>query len=332
MPEARVVIVNWNGARFLEHCLDDLARQTFRDFAVTVVDNGSTDESRSVAEASPLEVEWIQLEENVGFAAGNNLALRRAREPFVVLLNNDVRFEPSWLGAVLAPLRADERIAGAGGLVLDADGVLVESAGDYVSTAGHVHQNGYGQAPETVVIDRRPTAITAAACAFRRRALEQVGFFDERFFAYYEDVDLCLRLRLAGWELALEPEATVRHAGHGTSRGSARFEAIGVRNLLYLFAGTWPAHLLRRQWPKIAVTIPFDLYELGRRHGWRWLGWVVVQWAMSFSYLREKRRAVGAATRDPRALDGELLRIPLGRRRHWRDRTLDELRAGAAHG
>lgn len=313
----RIVIVNRNGALLLGSCLDDIGRQTWRDFAVTIVDNGSTDGSRSLASGTPYALDWVQLDRNVGFAAACNIAVRRATEPFVVLLNNDVRVPPEWLERVVARLQGVDKPAAVGSLVLNDSAERIQSAGDYVTDAGHLFAHGEGRLPDEIDIPAAPTAVTAAAAAFRRDALVCIGLFDERFFAYCEDVDVCLRLRLAGEHVALERDAVVRHVGGATSAGRREFERLSVRNQLLLALGTWPSHLLRRYGHRLLVTTAGDLVEHARRHGAVSALRIVGSWAAAVPHVVGKRRTVRRVTCDPHALDDHLVHAPLGPRGRW---------------
>lgn len=218
-----VLIVNWNGREDLRACLASLAAQTERDFAVLVVDNGSADGSAEMVRREFPGVRLLQTGANLGFAEGCNRGLAEAREPWVLLLNNDTRAD----AGALAALRGAARAAGprlgmlqARLLFLDrpqlvnSSGVLVYSDGTFVDRefAAPVRP---AQRPEPIF------CACAGAALYRRAMLEELrlptGVLDRSFFMYYEDVDLGWRARLAGWEAMCVPQALVYHRFQGSS-------------------------------------------------------------------------------------------------------------------
>jgi GT2 family glycosyltransferase len=209
-----VIIVNWNGRHHLAECLDSLAAQSFRDFEVILVDNGSTDGSVSFVREQYPWVKLVPLDRNTGFAAGNNAGLANATGAYVVTLNNDTVADPEWLSHLVAV--ADENpAAGMVGCRICAydDPDIIDSLGMGICSDGM--SRGMYRLRRWDVLQLEPvTAIlfpSACAALYRRAMLDQIGFFDEDFFAYCEDTDLGLRGRLAGWEALLAANAVVRH-------------------------------------------------------------------------------------------------------------------------
>lgn len=225
-PRVSVVIPNWNGARWLEPCLAALARQGWRDFEVVVVDNGSTDGSVALLERlraerpqPPLRI--VALERNIGFAAGMNAGIRATRAQLVAALNNDTIPAEGWLGALV---EAIDRHPGAGSvastmLSLEAPHVI-DTVGDGYRWDGRAFKIGEGEPPG--ILPQEPFEVfgaCAGAALYRRAMLDEVGLYDERYFAYMEDVDLAIRARIAGWSCWSVPGAVVLHAGAGSSGG-----------------------------------------------------------------------------------------------------------------
>jgi GT2 family glycosyltransferase len=252
------VVPNWNGAHWLPGCLAALAAQTLAPHEVLVVDNGSRDGSLELLRADHPDVRILALAENAGFAAAANRGIGAVEAEAVALINTDVELEPDWLERMTAALARDPGVAAVACKMVDlADPSRLYDAGDVLRRDGVCEQlgrfeldDGRFDAPGEVF------AACAGAALYRREAVLGVGGFDERFFAYLEDVDLGLRLRMAGWRCAYEP-AVARHAGGGSSGQLQRPVSGWVeRNTLLLIAKAFPL-----RWA------PWIAY---RQLGWAW--------------------------------------------------------------
>jgi GT2 family glycosyltransferase len=237
------VVPNWNGARWLPGCLASLRAQTRPFGEIVVVDNGSTDGSAALAEQSGARV--VRLDRNHGFAVAANRGIAAAEgAEAVALVNTDVELEPDWHECMAGAL-ADGVAAVACKMVSLSDPSVLDDTGDFLRRDGVCEQRGRGRrddgrwdAPGEVF------AACAGAALYRRSAVLAVGGFDERLFSYLEDVDLGLRLRLAGWRAAYEP-AVARHAGGGSAGQLARPVSGWVeRNTLLLVAKAFPLRWL----------------------------------------------------------------------------------------
>jgi GT2 family glycosyltransferase len=241
-----LVIPNWNGLRWLPGCLASLATQTVAPDEVIVVDNGSTDGSLEYLGADHPGVTLIELGTNTGFAVAANHGIRAARGDLVALINTDVVLDPDWLARMAAALDADPASASAACKMLDlADRRFVYDAGDVLRRDAACEQRGrFG--PDQPGFDQPGEVFGACAGAalYRRAAVLDAGGFDERYFAYLEDVDLALRLRLAGWRCRYEP-AVALHAGEGSSHQLAGAHHYLVqRNTLLLVGKAFPLRWL----------------------------------------------------------------------------------------
>ena len=202
-----VVIPNWNGRRWLPGCLAALAAQTRPPAEVVVVDNGSTDGSlERLAERHP-DVRVLALGRNTGFAAAANRGIEAATSEAVALVNPDAVLAPDWLERTAAALAADPGAGAVACKMVDLDDPgRVYDAGDVLRRDGVCEQRGRFQRDDGRFDEPGEVfAACAGAALYRREAVLAVGGFDERFFAYLEDVDLGLRLRLAGWRCRYEP-------------------------------------------------------------------------------------------------------------------------------
>lgn len=209
-----ILIVNWNGCHHLAECLDSLAAQSFRDFEVILVDNGSTDGSVDFVRKHYPWVTLLPLDRNTGFAAGNNAGLARATGEYIVTLNNDCVADPEWLTALIIVADSTPTAGMVGCRICSyQDPDIIDSLGMAMCSDGM--SRGRHRLRRWSTLQMKPTEeiLFPSACAalYRRAMLDEIGFFDEDFFAYCEDTDLGLRGRLAGWWALLATDAVVRH-------------------------------------------------------------------------------------------------------------------------
>lgn len=238
-----VIIVNWNGRSWLETCLPTLAAQTFSSFETIVVDNGSTDGSVAWLGEHWPQVRVIELPENLGFAAANNVAIRQSQAPYVVTLNNDTCVAPTWLAELVVPAQAPNVGMVACQIVQWQHPDRLDSAGIDVDKAGIGWNRGWDQPVELAQEETAVFGPSAAAALYRRDMLADIGLFDEDFFAYYEDVDLAWRAQRAGWRCLYTPKAQARHWHSATANRTPRFKSYLLsRNKLWTLIKNiaWP--------------------------------------------------------------------------------------------
>jgi GT2 family glycosyltransferase len=224
-PTVAIVIPSWNSADLLPRCLDSLAGQG--EVETIVVDNGSTD--ASVELLRERGVPHLALSRNEGFAVAMNRGVARTRAPFVLALNADTVLEPGAIAALAATLTADAELGGVQPRIvqLEAGGgetggrdpgtARLYSAGMALTADGRAYEIGAGE--EQTATDREPRevfGVCGAACLLRRELLTVLGGYDEGYFSFYEDVDLNVRARIAGWRFAYEPAAVVWHLGNAS--------------------------------------------------------------------------------------------------------------------
>jgi GT2 family glycosyltransferase len=239
---AAVVIPNWNGARWLAGCLDAVAAQTLPPDELVVVDAASSDDSLRILAEHPAAPRVIEAGANRGFGASANLGLAAVEAEAVALVNTDVVLAADWLERAVAALAGDPGAAAVATKMLSlADPGVVDDTGDYLRRDGAAEQRGKFRRDDGRWDEPGEVwGACAGAALFRRGAVLGVGGFDERFFMYLEDVDLALRLRLAGWRCRYEP-AVALHAGGGSSGRLARPVTGWVaRNTLLLVAKAFP--------------------------------------------------------------------------------------------
>ena len=244
MPAISVVMVNYNGERYLGDCLQSLSDQTFRDFDVIVVDNGSTDDSLDLIRKDFPWVKVIPLNKNMGFARGNNIGFEASSSKYIVTLNNDTIADIGWLEALYKAADTD-RTTGmvASKIMLGRYGEEIDSVGMLLYSDGMSRQRGRGEI-DIGQFDRVEEVLFPSACAalYRCEILKEIGFFDEDFFSYCEDSDLGLRARLAGWKAVLAPGAVIRHLYSRTGGTYSEFKAYHVeRNHVCVLVKNLPA-------------------------------------------------------------------------------------------
>ena len=246
MPAVSVVIPNWNGHEWLPGCIAALRRQSKTAAEVIVVDNGSTDGSLSYLAVEHPEIRVIALDRNTGFAHAANRGIRDARHEFVALVNTDVVLARDWLLRMAEVLGHYPEAASVACKMLSLeDPTRVYDAGDVLRRDGVCEQRGrFARDDGRWDSPGEVFGACAGAGMFRRDAVLEVRGFDERYFAYLEDVDLALRLRMAGWRCRYEP-VVARHAGEGSShqlRSGHQF--LVTRNTILLLVKSFPIRWL----------------------------------------------------------------------------------------
>jgi GT2 family glycosyltransferase len=268
-----VVIPSWNSLGLLPRCLGSLRDQGV-ELELLVVDNGSGD--GTVAYLEREGVPHLVLPENRGFAAAVNLGLAQTTAPAILVLNADTVIEPGAIGTLLDALEADKTLGGVQPRLLqieddvpadrfhpsprqsedkggnDAERARLYSAGQRLSRDGRAFEMGAGEAQSPGYLQAREVfGVCGAACLLRRELFDQVGGYDERYFAFYEDVDLNLRARIVGWRFGYVPDAIVWHLGNASwmaeaQQPSAWNARLVARNRIATQAKLMPAMALPR--------------------------------------------------------------------------------------
>jgi len=250
-PEVSIVVATWNGRQYLDACLRAAEAQQGVSAEIIVVDNGSTDGSAEFVRATFPHVRVIELAENRGFAGGNNVGVHEARGEYVAFLNNDTVAEVTWLRALRAGVELTTGFAlVTSRIVYMHNPDVIDSAGDGMFRWGGAFKRHHGEAVDRVGITSEVFGVCGAACLMPKAVFDELGGFDEDFFASHEDVDLSYRARLRGYRCRYVSEATVRHHGSATlGTISARAIFYGQRNLEWTYLKNTPASLLVRTLP-----------------------------------------------------------------------------------
>ena len=260
MPQASLIIVNYNGREYIIDCLRALEGQLFKDFKIILIDNGSSDGSldkiRNYLEESPLApvVKFIALDKNLGFAGGASEGLKHAHGEYIALLNNDTGPDGRWLEELVKAMDNDPKVGICASKLIIFDSDLIDSAGDGLSTALRGFKRGEGG--KISLYNEREYIFGACggAALYRRKMIEEIGFLDEDFFLIHEDTDLNFRAQLQGWKVLYVPTAIVYHkvrssigkmspiSVYYTLRNS---EFVRIKNIpLFLFLRCLPVFIL----------------------------------------------------------------------------------------
>ena len=212
MPQVIVVVVTMNNLSLLRHCLISLYRQDYKAMEIVVVDNGSEEDIKGMLADDFPEVRMVRLDENHGFAGGNNRGIETARGEYVALINNDAKASPQWLSSLVGTAERDPKIGAVASIIIDGNEPdVLDSCGVGIGLDGMSRQAMRGRSVPELTEPGEVLLFSGCACLLRMEAVNEVGLFDEDFFAYCEDTDLGLRLRRAGWETVVAPGAYVYH-------------------------------------------------------------------------------------------------------------------------
>ena len=228
--KAAVIIVNFNGKQYIEDCLSSLATQTYRPYEIILVDNGSGDDSVELVREQFPQVQIIQNAENLGFARANNIGIRYTLGSgcdYFVFLNYDTVVVEDWLEELVGCVKRNPKVGICQSKIYiysaDEPGRIINSIGNEAHFLGFGFCGALGEEDgEKYQEDREITFASGSAMLVRREVLEEIGFFDEDFFLYQEDLDLCMRARLAGWSVYLASRSKVHHK-YAFAKGKKRF-------------------------------------------------------------------------------------------------------------
>ena len=254
-PIVSVIIPNYNGEVFLKECLTSLEEQTYKDFETIVVDNGSGDEScRTIREGFPA-VRIIELGENTGFSKAANKGIEEAAGEFIFMLNNDTSCEPDCIRELVSCIQTDPRIFSVNSKMIQYNNrTLLDDTGDGYCLLGLSYKKGYNRPVRRKTRSTEVFSACGGASLYRKNIMDEIGGFDENFFAYLEDVDLGYSARIHGCRNIYCPDAIVYHVMSGTS-GIAKSEfktRLSARNNSYLIYKNMPVL-------QLLINLPFLL-------------------------------------------------------------------------
>ena len=262
MPSVAIVILNWNGKKFLEQFLPSVLSSTYHDKRIVVADNGSTDESISFLQETYPQVTILPSSCNEGFAKGYNRALKQVESDYYVLLNSDVEVTPGWIEPIIELMEANRSVGACQPKLLSFQNKkrfeYAGASGGWLDHLGYPFMRGrvfdYCEEDRGQYEEAAPCFWASGAALFvRSQVYHELGGLDEYFFAHQEEIDLCWRMQLAGYMVYVQPASVVYHLGGGTlPKGNSRKVFLNFRNNSIMLAKNLP--LTRAIW-----TIPFRI-------------------------------------------------------------------------
>jgi GT2 family glycosyltransferase len=209
-PKVSIIIINYNGKKLLEKCLESLFKVQYDNFEVIVVDNNSIDESKNFILKNHPSVVLIELDVNKGFAEPNNIGAKIAKGKYLLFLNNDTIVTPNFISEMIKIMENDKKIAICQSLLLKPDG-KIDSSGDFIDTLGVVYNS---KTKPTEI--REISSARGASMLIQKNVFIELDGFDKKFFVSFEDVDLCWRTWILGYRILLIPTSIVYHIGGTT--------------------------------------------------------------------------------------------------------------------
>lgn len=277
LPSVAIVVLNWHGRTDTLQCLHSLAQLSYPQRSLWLIDNGCREFSADEVARLVPGGRYLHTATNLGFAGGCNLGIRETLltgAEFILFLNNDATIAPEALSLMVQAAEADSTVGIVGAKVLQmVDPSVLECAALRVDLRwGRLYQIGFGE-PDCGQYDDLAdvTAVSAAAMLVRRTLCERLGGFDERYFAYLEDVDFCLRARQAGFRVHVAPQARVWHKGKTSTGGATSPHSLyyATRNHLMLMAGHVHRSGAARLLGATIVVLLNAAYALRASHGSR---------------------------------------------------------------
>lgn len=217
-PLVSIIILNWNGKKWLEKCLPSVKKLTYKPLEVIVVNNGSTDDSAEFIKKNHSWVRVVEIKKNRGFAGGNNLGVKKARGKYIVLLNNDTQVSSGFLEPLVEKMEEDKTVGMVQPMLRSmTQKDKIDSIGSFFTFTGFLYHYGYFQSYEKKMYQKEMSiySVKGACCMIRRDEYIKLGGLDEDFVCYVEESDLCHRVLLSGKKILYIPKSYIVHYGGG---------------------------------------------------------------------------------------------------------------------
>ena len=281
-----VVIPNYNGESHLKECLESLYRQSYKDFKIYLVDNNSSDNSVAFTKRNFPDVEVLSLDSNTGFAKAVNTGIKNSLDnekiEYIVLLNNDIKCDINFLNELLSGFKTKNTGSVTCKMLNYYNRDIIDDAGDFIKKKGSPYARGHSEKD----IGQYDTeefiwGACAGAAVYKREVFDKVGFFDEDFFAYYEDVDFNFRMQLAGYKCYYNPKAVCFHKRGETFKDKTGLETmLCEKNLVALRIKNYPINILLKWIPYFLVVRIRRYYGFIRNYSYK------VFWSAVKGYLK----------------------------------------------
>jgi GT2 family glycosyltransferase len=270
MFKVSIIIPHFNGKNILQRCLMSLNNQINDDFEVIIIDNNSEDNSIEEVRKIFPKIRIIKQLQNFGFAKAINIGISNAKGEYVFLLNNDTEVDKFCMKSLIDVLDKNPEITAVTGKIKSLDNrKIIESVGDYINITLQPYPRGKGDLENKWNQGDYVFLITGGGSLFRKEIFNNVGMFDESFFAYYEDVDWCLRAQAMGYKFWFEPKAIIYHKGKTTSNRNPKFlEFLLFKNWMQLIIKNLPLALLfkRKRYFKIPLVYFHTLIYFAKKN------------------------------------------------------------------
>ncbi|MBP2027133.1 GT2 family glycosyltransferase [Acetoanaerobium pronyense] len=269
-----IVIPNYNGKHFLEKCLDSIENQSYKDIETIIIDNASDDGSVDFLRDRYPKVKLTIMDTNTGFSGAVNEGIKSSRGEFVFLLNNDTEIDESCVENLVNAINKDNKIFSVNAKMIQFNNRdLLDDAGDEYNSFGWAFKRGFNQNIGTNKVPRRVFSCCAGASLYRKEVFNHIGYFDELFFAYLEDVDIGFRANCYGYKNYFCPDAIVYHIISGTT-GNKKTEfktKLSARNNVYLLYKNLPLLLILINLPFLIIgalikSVFFSKHGLGKNY------------------------------------------------------------------
>lgn len=253
-----IIIPNYNGQNYLKGCLDSLCKQSFREFEIIIVDNASEDGSCEFISENYPDIKLISLTENYGFSRAVNEGIKDSNSNYVVLLNNDVEADVHWLKNLLSCIDKDKNIFSCSSKMINYHNRdLIDDVGDNFNILGWAYKRGEGKSISKFNNESNVFSSCAGAAIYRRKVFDEIGYFDEKFFAYLEDIDISYRAKIHGYRNRYCSDAIIYHVGSATT--GSKYNKIKAklvsRNNIYLIYKNMPIIQILINLPTIFIGI-----------------------------------------------------------------------------
>jgi len=242
-PKVSVVVLNWNGKKFLHNCFESIFNQTYKNYEVILVDNGSTDGSVEYVHNKFPIVKIVENKRNLGFAEGNNIGIRNASGNYIILLNNDIKLNKNFIRELVKVADSNKRIGMVAPKIVYFDTDNIDTIGLRLFKSGLAWDTKDPSKANAVI------APCAGAALYKRKMLDDIKinneYFDKDFFIYCEDLDLGLRAQARKWKYSYAPKAIIHHL-HSATMGKHKDRSVYLshRNNVWVIIKNFPTKVL----------------------------------------------------------------------------------------
>lgn len=300
--KASIIIPNWNGKYLLKECLDSLKRQTFGEFQIIIVDNGSTDGSVDYINKFYPEVKLIKLDKNYGFAKAINTGVKNSTAKHVVFLNNDTKADKNWLKSLVEFADTNDDVISVNSKILNYfDRKLIDGVGIEINEVGQARSIGWNQ-KDSGQFDKEMYIFgaTGGASLFKRKEFISLGMFDENYFMYSEEVDFAFRAQFLGYKSIFCPKAIVYHKHKATSKKlPTHVEYWQFRNMTQTIIKDFPREILFKNWRLLKIIlVHFNTIFYQLKNGFWWAPFLADIWILfHFPHLLHERKKIQSGIR-----------------------------------